>query len=86
MSVTTSAWLDFFRSEYLDDFVRDGGATVKFLVGGIAERRAIADGLKEQGEGLGYIARSNDGTVTKLHLIEQLFFALARQLNRRDIL
>jgi hypothetical protein len=79
VTIATAAWLDRFSSEYLDEFVRDGGAAVKFLVGDAAERRAAVDGLRERGETRGYIVTPVDGSATKLHLVDQLFFAVARQ-------
>jgi len=81
VTIATAAWLDRFSSEYLDEFVRDGGATVKFLVGDADERRAAVEGLRERGEARGYLVASVDGSATKLHFVDQLFFAVARQVD-----
>ena len=81
MTIPATAWLDRFESEYLQEFVRDGGATVKFLVGDTEARRAAAQGLSERGRESGYLAASVDTALTKVHLIEQLVFAVARQID-----
>jgi hypothetical protein len=81
VTIDTAAWLGTFSSEYLDEFLRDGGATVKFLVGDTDERCAAVEGLRERGEARGYLVTRVDGSATKLHLVEQLFFAVARQVD-----
>jgi len=80
VTIATTDWLKTFSAEYLDEFIRDGGATVKFLVGDDNQRRAVTEGLKAEGSKRGYLVKSVDSAVTKAHLVDQFFFAVARQI------
>lgn len=73
--------MNTFSSEYLDEFLCAGGATVKFLVGESKQREAAARGLKDQGAERGYLVTPVSGADTRVHLVDQLFFAVARQLD-----
>ena len=76
------SYLEFLSKEYLGDFLRHGGASVKFLVSPdpTAIERAHA-GLAEAAAAEGYVYARIDAAVTKVHQIDQLFFALARQVD-----
>jgi hypothetical protein len=75
-------WLEVVRREYLQDFVHDGGAAVKFVVpAGRDERERVRDGLRRAAEQDGYQFAAVDAESTRMHLIEQLYFAVARQLD-----
>src|SRR5204863_5521286 len=66
----------------LDDFIPAGGAAIKFVVpGDAAGRRDVQQGLREEAEGLGYTFAALDAETTKLHLIDKLFHAVARQVD-----
>lgn len=81
MSISTASWVETFCAEYLDEFIRDGGATVKFVVGDADERKAVEEGLAREGAARGYIAAHVDGAVVKLHMVEEFFFAVARRID-----
>ena len=81
MTIATARWIEAFTSEYLDEFVPDGGATVKFLVGDANERRATAEGLAAEGAARDYLVAAVDGATVRLHLVDQLFFAVAKQID-----
>jgi hypothetical protein len=75
-------WLEVVRREYLQGFVHDGGAAVKFVVPATPEaRRHLRAGLHRAAEQHGFQFAAVDAESTKIHLIEQLFFAVARQLD-----
>lgn len=75
-------WLQRVGSEYLSDFVRDGGASVKFVVAPTpAARQAVLDGLRDTAGTYGYQFAFADGASTRLHMIERLFHAVARQVD-----
>src|SRR5437899_2969355 len=80
VALSLGSYLEFLSKEYLGDFIRDGGASVKFLVSPdpTAIERAHA-GLAEAAAAEGYVYARIDAAVTKVHQIDQLFFALARQ-------
>lgn len=76
------AYLDFAADEYLRTYVASGGAAVKLVVpedGEAAERfgRRLAE-LAVQ-DGFAYAAV--DAARTRVHLVDQLFFEVARQID-----
>ena len=81
MTIATAEWLETFSKEYLNDFIPKGGATVKFLVGDVNERLAVVEGLAMERDKRNYLITAVDGAATKVHLVDQLFFAVARQVD-----
>ncbi len=80
--MTPHDWLDVARTEYLEGFVREGGAAVKVLVPADDEsRRAILDGLRDLAGQSGFQFASTDATTTRIHMIDKLFNAVARQID-----
>jgi hypothetical protein len=81
--VTASAldvarYLDFVEREYLAGYVAHGGAAVKLVcVGSDAAGQELAAGLAGLGDGFAYA--SVDAATTRIHLIDQVFTAIARQ-------
>ncbi|MDP9442169.1 MAG: ATP-binding protein [Actinomycetota bacterium] len=76
-----AGWLDFLVKEYLSDFIRRGGTAVKFAVVPPAAAKPLHDGLTRAGEAEGYLVARVEAETTKIHLIDQLFFAVARQID-----
>ena len=75
-------WLGVVRSEYLGDFIREGGAAVKFAVSQTPEgRRALIDGLRDAAGANGFEFVFVDAATTRLHLIDSLFHEVARQVD-----
>lgn len=80
--IATEEYLDFLRKEYLADFVRKGGATVKFVVAPDDTRAAsFSVGLAEAASGEGFTFARVDAAETRVHMIDQVFFAVARQVD-----
>jgi hypothetical protein len=83
--VTVSAlgvaeYLEFVEREYLDRYVARGGAAVKLLcVGSPAAGQELAAGLAGIGDGFVYAAV--EAATTRVHLIDQVFTAIARQID-----
>ena len=74
-------WLPFLEREYLDEFIRDGGASVKFVVPHDQQgKRAIIEGLEASAIERGYRIASASAGDTKIHLMDQLFFRVAEQI------
>jgi hypothetical protein len=74
-------YLAFLRAEYLADFIRGGGAAVKFVVpldGTPPEEVGAA--LRREAEAEGYLHARVDAREVKLHMIDRLFFDVARQV------
>ncbi|MGH7471170.1 MAG: BREX system ATP-binding domain-containing protein [Longimicrobiales bacterium] len=78
-AVTT--YLDFVADEYLGGFIREGGAAVKFVIApdGNAADEMRAD-LRARAEAAGYVFALVDSAAVKVHMIDQVFYEIARQV------
>src|SRR5688572_29387043 len=74
-------WLEVVRREYLQDFIRDGGAAVKFTVASGADRAALRVNLHDLAASEGFLFAAIDAATTKSHMIEHLFHDVARQVD-----
>lgn len=80
--ITPSDYLAFIEDEYLEGFVRSGGAAVKFLVPlPDVEPAVIQAGARAAAERAGYEYARLDAAQTKIHFIEQVFHRLAQQVD-----
>ncbi len=72
----------FFDREYLTSYVRDGGAAVKFVV---APSEGAADAFRaavhSAAEAAGYQPARVDAAATRMHMMDQVFFDVARQVD-----
>ena len=74
------AYLDFIDKEYLAPYVGHGGAAVKLLaVGDESAAKELAVGLASNGDGFQHAAV--DAATTRVHMVDQVFAAVARQLD-----
>lgn len=75
-----SAYLDFVDKEYLAPYVGRGGAAVKLLVvEDDVTAKELASGLTTLGDG--FRPAVVDAATTRIHMIDQVFTAVARQLD-----
>lgn len=80
--IGTPEYLEFLRAEYLSDFISRGGAAVKFLVpSSDDEARALHAGLAEIAAQTNYVYVQVDAASDRIHMIDQVFFAVARQVD-----
>lgn len=79
--IAADDYRNFFETEYLSSYVRNGGATIKFCVSGNAEGDGFIAGLSKQAVGDGYLVAHVDAAVSKVQMIEQVFFSVARQVD-----
>ena len=80
--IETTEYLEFLRTEYLTDFVDRGGAAVKFLVPcDDSEATSLHAGLAEIAQRSHYLYAYVDAAFDKVHMIDQVFFAVARQID-----
>ena len=82
MFMRPAEWLTVVQREYLQSFIRDGGATVKFIVpteeinhGGLRQ------GLRSIAEAEGYQFAWVDAATTRVYMIDQLFQEVAQQVD-----
>ncbi len=82
MYMTTQEWLDTVRKEYLQDFIRRGGAAVKFVVPmeEIGHDQLRAE-LRRAAEEEGFLFAFVDAASTKIHMVDKLFHEVARQVD-----
>ena len=77
-------WLHFIRTEYLDGFIDDGGSALKFAV---PVKEDLAPLLKDRfagdARGLGYLVVEVDAGVTRVHMLQEIFFRIAEQIDWR---
>ena len=74
-------YLDFVEREYLAAYVGRGGTAVKLLcVGDDSVRAELAEGLAALGDD-GFEYATVDAATTRIHMIDQVFGAIAGQLD-----
>ena len=82
-TIAVDEWLDVVDREYLSTFIRDGGAAVKFAVAGEERRQALREALKTRCAKLDYVFVALDAITCRVHMPQDIFFALASQLDWR---
>ena len=77
-------WLDVIRKEYLEGFVRDGGASIKFAVPtGEDLAPLLEDSFTRMASNLGYLVTAVDAGQTRVHMPQESFFRIAEQIDWR---
>lgn len=71
----------FLEAEYLSSYVRNGGSAIKFCVLVNVDAGDFRGGLAESAREEGYQVVHVDAAVSKLQMIEQVFFAVSRQID-----
>lgn len=85
-TIRPDKWLDRLRSDYLDDFIREGGASIKFAVSLDAGVPAQIDGdIAEQARDAGYLVAAVSSADTRVHMMDQVFFHVAEQVPWRQL-
>lgn len=81
MAVPTLVWLELMQQEYLDEFIVGGGAAIKFVVGDSDDIVTVNDRITKAAARDGLLQVSIDAAATKLHMIQDVFFAVARSID-----
>jgi hypothetical protein len=85
MAIPFQEWLDIVRREYLQDFIRLGGAAVKFLVPlGDHQYNRCRQELQRVADEEEFLLALVDASTTKIHMIDKLFHEVARQVSWED--
>lgn len=80
--IATGEYTDFLDREYFDSYVAGGGAAVKFVVANDdAHAQAFSTSTRERAEAAGYLAARIAATTTRVHMMDQVFFDLAGQVD-----
>ncbi len=78
-------WLKHLDREYLATFIADGGSAVKFVVADAQCREDLIRQLVRTGEERGYLVLTADAAKHRFHMPQDLFFALAAQVDWRCV-
>ncbi len=79
---TPTEYIDFLDLEYLSSYVAEGGAAVKFVVPeSDDDAQRCSDGLLAAATVHGYLWVRVDAVTTRIHLMDQVFFDVARQVD-----
>ncbi len=81
MAVSSASWLELMRREYLGRFVPGGGSATKFVLGKDAELEDVRSHLQATAEERRLHFVSIDAGTTKIHMIQDAFFAVARSVD-----
>ncbi len=81
MAVILKKWLELIDKEYLRDFIVKGGAAVKFVVADDAGIAALDTALVGQAAEHGLVFARVSSADVKLHMMQQVFFAVSRQID-----
>lgn len=80
-TMSPETWLGFLDEEYLSNFIRAGGASVKFAVPLNDHARSdTLGGVRGQAHGAGYLVLDVSAADTRVHMIDQIFHRLAEQV------
>ena len=80
MAVKLKEWLELIDKEYLCDFIVNGGAAVKFLVADETSIGTLNAGLIGRAAEHGLVLINISSATAKLHMIQDVFFAVSRQI------
>lgn len=85
-ALAVADWLTLVGREYLDEFVPAGGAAVKFAVP-LDEnaRRSTIEGMVDAAVQRGFLVTRVDAAATRVHMMDQLFFAIAAQVPWQEL-
>src|SRR6266849_6002229 len=81
MGVSLTEWIGLLRGEYLSEFIRSGGAAVKLAVIAPEKAGAALDAVAREAAAQGYLVTRVDAAETRVHMVDRLFFAVARQVD-----
>lgn len=81
MAVALTEWLDLIDREYLRTFISQGGAAVKFVVSNDARINEIGNSCAQLAERHGFVFASVNSAAVRLHMMQDIFFAVSRQID-----
>lgn len=80
--IPAGEYVEFLEREYLGPYVAMGGAAVKFVVPrDDDEAQSFCHSLGARAVALGYTCVEIDAAVTRVHMMDQVFFEVARQVD-----
>ncbi len=83
MSISVSEWLTHLDREYLTEYIPQGGAAVKVAVVSAEDAEYVKSAVASAAHDRQLFIAQVDAAVTKAHLVQEVFFAIARQVDWR---
>jgi hypothetical protein len=85
-TIAPERWLKFLQDEYLEGFIRDGGASTKFAVP-LEEglRDALERDVLQRAQLAGFLTAHVSSADTRVHMVDQVFFRIADQIPWRKL-
>lgn len=84
MTMKVAEWLSVMEREYLDEYIPAGGAAIKFLVAD-GDDVELIDELADASRARHYITSTVDAREFRIDKIEEIFWAVARQVRWQDL-
>ncbi|MFI5353927.1 MAG: BREX system ATP-binding domain-containing protein, partial [Candidatus Binatales bacterium] len=81
MAVQSTQWLKLVEAEYLRRYTPSGGSSIKFIVGDPAVSSDLRDRLSSYARDNGFLSVAIDGAAVRLHMVQEVFFAVARAVD-----
>lgn len=82
MGIALSEWVRLIDEEYLQDFIAAGGAAVKLAVAPDSRQAGVVlDTVADAAVHRGYLVARVDAAETRVQMIDQIFYAVARQVD-----
>src|SRR6266404_3104490 len=81
MAVALTEWLELIDKEYLRNFIVQGGAAVKFVITDEAGKTKLATAFANQAAEHGLVFAGLISAEVKLHMMQDVFFAVSRQMD-----
>ena len=80
-SIPVKQWVSFLGREYLESFVTDGGASIKFTASSEEQIPILASNLADQATKLNCLFIGVNAVETRVHMPQDIFFAISRQVD-----
>ncbi len=84
-TIALPQWLQVIDREYLSDFIREGGASVKIAVTSDELRSDLIAAVNARGRERNYICLEFDAATRRAHMPQDIFFAMAEQIDWRRL-
>ena len=82
-TISIRDWLRRIDDEYLSTFIRDGGASIKFVVTPDALQPRLQEAVSHRCRERNYLFVKFDAATMRAHMPQDIFFELARQIEWR---
>lgn len=84
-AMSVAEWVRFIGAEYLATFIKEGGASVKFAVADEGRIPELSSQLAVKSQELGCAFARLNAADTRVHMPQDIFYAISRQLDWREM-